>query len=96
MIEFILPKNGVHKSTVRETPYWIQEYPIKWDEPKLNLAKLAKLRFIDGLDRHQLAKHFDVSPNIISCALDRMRKTGFDVEGLHQGEKERIAWASQN
>ncbi len=66
------------------------------NETRLNLAELAKLRFLNGLDRKLLANHFGVTPNVISCTINRLKKSGFEIEGLAQGEREKILWASQN
>lgn len=96
MVVSPLVLNGVLPHILKEHCYWVQEYPITVGENRLNLAELAKLRFLDGLNRQILAKHFGVSLNVISCAINRMKSSGFEIVGLSQDEREKILWASQN
>ena len=50
--------NGALRSKVEEPLTTGTLYPIQWRELRVNLAELAKLRFIDGWSRKQLAEHF--------------------------------------
>jgi hypothetical protein len=75
---------------VEEPLAWVEEYPIQWREPRLNLAELAKLRWIEGLSTQELAKHFDKTIYSIENCYQAVRKTNFEIEGLSAQERKQI------
>lgn len=72
------------------------EYPIQWHEPRVNLAELAKLRYIHGWSRQELALHYGRTLSAITNYCQDIRRKKFDLEGLTAEEKEHIKWAYQN
>ncbi len=46
-----LPAIGAHRARVEEPLTWAETFPIQWREPSVDLAELAKLRWIDGVSR---------------------------------------------
>ena len=46
---------GPRQGTVKEQLVWAYEYPIQWREPQFNLSELARLRWISGLSKKELA-----------------------------------------
>ena len=71
-------------------------YPIQWHESRVNLAELAKLRFIEGWSRKQLADHYQRTLYAITNYCQNIMKKDFDLEGLTHEEREKIRWASKN
>ncbi len=49
-------------------------YPMQWREPSLNLAELAKLRWVEGWSRKQLAEHYGKSVDAISNYFQEAKK----------------------
>jgi hypothetical protein len=62
----------------------------------VNLAELAKLRYIEGWSRQQLAEHFQKSPFAITNYCQNMRKKDFNLEGLTKEERKKIKWTYKN
>ena len=62
----------------------------------MNLAELAKLRFIDGWSRQQLADHYQRTLYAITNYCQKIRKKDFDLEGLTLSEKEKIKKVFKN
>jgi len=52
LIRFMI---GPRQGTVKEQLVWAYEYPIQWREPQFNLSELARLRWISGLSKKELA-----------------------------------------
>jgi hypothetical protein len=73
-----------------------KEYPIQWRESRMNLAELAKLRYLEGWDRKKLAQHYQRTLCSITNYCQSMKRKNFDLEGLTKAEKEKIRWASKN
>lgn len=73
-----------------------KEYPIQWRESRVNLAELAKLRYLEGWDRKKLAQHYRRTLYAITNYCQAMRKKNFNLEGLTAAEKEKIRWAYKN
>lgn len=71
-------------------------YPIQWHESRVNLAELAKLRYIHGWSRQELAHHYGRTLNAITNYCQSIRRKNFDLDGLTVEEKEKIKWAYQN
>lgn len=69
---------------------WVQEYPIQWHDPRVNLAELAKLRWIDGWSRESLAKRYGKSPNAIQCYFQLLKREDFRGLGLTISEIQAI------
>ncbi|MBC7428631.1 MAG: hypothetical protein H7336_08475 [Bacteriovorax sp.] len=71
-------------------------YPIQWRELRVNLAELAKLRFIEGWQRQQLADHYQRTLYAITNYCQNIRRKDFDLEGLTKKEREQIRWTYKN
>lgn len=72
------------------------EYPIQWHESRVNLAELAKLRYINGWSRQELACHYGRTLNAITNYCQSIRRRNFDLDGLTMDEKEQIKQVYQN
>ena len=57
-------------------------YPIQWREPKVNLAELAKLRWIDGWSRRELAVHYGKSINAIQNYFHEAKRLRLKPKGV--------------
>jgi hypothetical protein len=89
-------KNGALGTKLREPVALDISYPIQWVESRVNLAELAKLRYLYGWSRQRLASHYGRTLYAITNYCQNIRKKGFNLEGLTAEEKERIRWAYQN
>ncbi|MBC7419386.1 MAG: recombinase zinc beta ribbon domain-containing protein [Bdellovibrio sp.] len=87
--------NGAHGPRLEEPLTMDKTYPIQWRDSRLNLAELAKLRWIDGMDTNSLAKHFNKSPYAIENYYRNIRRRNYKLDGLTKVESERILWASK-
>jgi hypothetical protein len=56
----------------------------------VNLAELAKLRWLEGWSRVRLAGHFQKTSYAIAKYCVAVKKKGFEVDGLSSSEKEQI------
>ena len=65
---------GARGAIVEEPLVWAETYPIQWREPRINLAELAKLRWIDGWSRRELAKHYGKSVDAIQNYFQEARR----------------------
>ena len=81
---------GGRRSILDEPLCWVEEYPIVWREPRLNLAELAKLRWIEGWDRKRLANHFGRTEEAIQNYFQKIKKAGFNLPNLTVEELRRI------
>ena len=89
-------KVGAHRSILKEPLGWVQTYPIQWRDPRIDLAELAKLRWIDGWSRQELADHYQKSLFAITNYSQAIRKKDFNLEGLTAEEREKIRWTYKN
>jgi hypothetical protein len=62
----------------------------------VNLAELAKLRYLQGWSRQRLASHYGRTLYAITNDCQNIRRKNFNLEGLTEAEKEKIRWAYQN
>ncbi len=74
---------------------WIEIYPIQWREPRVDLAELAKLRWIEGLSRKQLAIKYAKTEEAIQNYFQALRRLDFRAHGLSEKERTDILWASE-
>lgn len=51
-------------------------YLIEWQEPRVDLRELAKLRFIDGWSRKQLSEHYGRTEDAIQNYFQKIKKNG--------------------
>ncbi len=84
----ILFFNGGRGTRVEELFALGVEYPVQWRESKVNLAELAKLRWINGWSRQQIAVHYGKTFYAIAKYCVTAKKKDFDFEGLTSAEKE--------
>jgi hypothetical protein len=89
-------KDGARRNKVEEPLTTRTLYPIQWRELRVNLAELAKLRFIEGWSRQQLADHYQRTLYAITNYCQNIRKKDFDLPGLTKQEREQIRWAYKN
>jgi hypothetical protein len=92
----MMPFHGALRSNIEESLTLDLEYPIQWRESRVNLAELAKLRYLEGWDRKKLANHYKRTLYAITNYCQIIRKKNFNLDGLTQAEKEKIRWASKN
>jgi hypothetical protein len=62
----------------------------------LNLAELAKLRWIEGWSPKQLADHYQKTPVSIYNHCRKIKNKNFIVDGLTKVEREKIRWTYKN
>lgn len=93
---YFIRRDGAHGSRMREPLTLELKYPIQWRESRVNLAELAKLRYLEGWDRKKLAQHYGRTLNSITIYCQNIRRKDFNLEGLTAEEKEQIRWAYQN
>lgn len=67
-------KDGDRRCRVGEPLVWVEEYPIQWREPKLDLGELARLRWIEWLSREELARRFGRSESGIQRYYDELKR----------------------
>lgn len=89
-------KNGAPRPMLREPLNLDIAYPIQWHESRVNLAELAKLRYLEGWSRDQLARHYGRTLNAITNYCQNIKCKNFELEGLSELEREKIKWAYQN
>ena len=65
-------------------------YPIQWVESRVNLAELAKLRYLQGWSRQRLASHYGRTLYAITNYCQNIRRKDFNLEGLTDAEKDQI------
>ena len=62
---------------------------MQWERPKINLAELAKKRWIEGWPIEKLAKEFDYKQTTIRVALRRLRNG--EIDSINLGPQYRKA-----
>lgn len=92
-MNFANAKFGSRGAIVGEPLAWVEEYPIQWREPRLYLAELARLRWIEGFSHTQLAEYFSKSENAIQCRLQHLRRIGYRLPDLTDQERKTIVSA---
>lgn len=75
-------ENGAHGPRVEEPLGWVKTYPIQWREPRVDLAELAKLRWIEGWSREALAKRYGKTDDAIQCYFQQLKCRNFRDVGL--------------
>ncbi len=83
-------RNGARRTRVDEPLCWAETYPIQWREPRVDLAELAKLRWIEGLSRKELAGRFGRTEIAVQNYIQELRRRRFQVTGLVAQDRERI------
>ena len=86
-------QDGAPRPMLREPLSLDIAYPIQWHESRVNLTELAKLRWIEGWDRKQLADHFGRTEVAVQNYFQEIRRKGFRLPGLNEGDRRRIQWA---
>lgn len=68
-------------------PLWIDEdYPVEWHEKKVDLGELARLRWIEGWSRPQIAIHYGKSIEFVARGCRKIREINFNMIGLSTEE----------
>ncbi|MCO5114321.1 MAG: hypothetical protein M9899_09100 [Bdellovibrionaceae bacterium] len=91
--EFVI---GARHPRIGEPLVKVETYSIQWREPRVDLAELAKLRWIEGYSRKQLAEKYGKTTVAIQNYFQELRRLRFCVSGLSEIEREEILWASKN
>jgi len=86
--------NGALGTKLREPLLMDITYPIQWHESRVNLAELAKLRYLYGWSRQRLASHYGRTLYAITNYCQNIRRKDFNLEGLTAEEKEHIRWVT--
>lgn len=81
---------GARGAKVEEPLAWAEEYPIQWREPRIDLAELAKLRWIEGFSRQELAEKYGKTPTAIQNYFQVLRRKNFNTLGLSAIEMSEI------
>jgi hypothetical protein len=68
----------------------VTEYRIQWTDSRVDLAELAKLRYIEGWSRKELAAHYNRSLWAISNYFQNIRKRNFNLPNLRPEDKLKI------
>lgn len=89
-------KTGAPRPMLREPLRLDIAYPIQWHESRVNLAELAKLRYMHGWSRQELARHYGRTLNAITNYCQSIRRNNFELDGLTVKEKEQIKLAYRN
>lgn len=71
-------------------------YPIQWHEPRVDLAELAKLRYLEDWSRQRLASHYRRTLHAITNYCQTIRRKDFNLPGLTVEDKVKIRSAYQN
>ena len=67
-------KNGAPRPKVIEPLTTVREYPVQWQKPRMDLAKLASLRWTEGMSIKDLAVLYGKSPNAIKLYFRLMKR----------------------
>ena len=51
-------------------------YPVRWQDPRVDLRELAKLRYVHNWSRKQLASHFGRTEDAIQNYFQKIKKIG--------------------
>ena len=89
-------KDGARGTKLSEPLVLDLTYPIQWHEPRVDLAELAKLRYLEGWSRQRLASHYGRTLNAITNYCQTIRRRDFRLPGLTETERKKIRWAYQN
>ncbi len=81
---------GARGHRVGELLSWSVEHPIEWREPKVDLAELAKLRWIEKWTRSDLAKRYGRTETAIQNLFQEIKKKDFKVPGLSDSDRRLI------
>ncbi len=87
---------GARGNKLREPLVLGLSYPIQWVESRVDLAELAKLRYLEGCSRQRLASHYGRTLHAITNYCQTIRRRDFNLPGLTVEDKEKIRWAYQN
>lgn len=87
---------GAHHTRIGEPLVKVETYPIQWREPRLDLAELARLRWVEGYSRKQLAEKYGKTTVAIQNYFQELRRLDFRISGLSKRERKQILWASKN
>lgn len=77
---------GAHGPRLEEPLGWVKTYPIQWREPRIDLAELAKLRWIEGWTRADLAKRYGKTDSAIQNYIQYLKRRDFCGVGLSAKE----------
>ena len=66
--------NGARHAIIKEPISLDMVYPIRWQEPRVDLHELAKLRFKDGWSRKQLSEHYGRTEVAIQNYFQKIKK----------------------
>ena len=69
--------DGARRNKVEEPLLFGTEYEVQWRESRVNLAELAKLRWIDGWSRKELAKRYGRTEEAVQNYFQIIKKKGF-------------------
>ncbi|MBX3019143.1 MAG: hypothetical protein KF767_14755 [Bdellovibrionaceae bacterium] len=87
---------GARHPRIGEPLVKVETYPIQWREPRLDLAELARLRWVEGYSRKQLAEKYGKTTVAIQNYFQDLKRREFCVSGLSERERKKILWASKN
>jgi hypothetical protein len=81
---------GEPRTIVDEPLSWALELPIQWRAPKVDLAELARLRWIEKWTRKDLAERFQRTEIGIQFYFQKFKRDDFRIPGLSRTDRKRI------
>ena len=60
----------------------IKTYPAQWKKDTVDIAELARKRFIDKWSYRKLARYFKRSEDAIGWQIKKLRNYRFNIEGI--------------
>jgi len=95
-VKIVKSKIGARGPILEEPLVFDLSYQIQWVESRVDLAELAKLRWIEGWNHQKLSLHYNRTLNAINNYCQNIRRKNFNLPGLTTEEREKIKWAFQN
>ena len=88
--------NGARRSILDEPLTRAEEYPIEWRELRVDLAELAKLRWIEGLSRKELAERYGRTEMAVQNYFQALRRKNFCVVELSVKDRRQFTLEAGN
>ena len=83
-------ESGSRRSILDEPLCWAESYPVAWREPRVDLAELARLRWIKDLSRLEIAEKIGRTESAVQNYFHALRSRGLQGVGLTPAERKKI------
>jgi hypothetical protein len=67
---------GACHTIIKEPILLDMDYPVRWQEPRVDLRELANLRYVHKWSRKQLASHYGRTEDAIQNYFQKIKKKG--------------------